>query len=139
MGPRALAVVARQGDGWEASHVAPAGLADRSARLDALLAEAGRPPAAVRRSVEVDVILAGSRAEQAAWTGRFAAERGVAPDHPVVRTALAGDADAVAARIGEYAAAGATDLMLGFADTPATAMLERFARDVVPRLSLPAR
>ena len=37
---------------------------------------------------------------------------------------------------GEYAAAGATDLMLGFADFPATGMLERFARDVTPQLGV---
>ena len=28
--------------------------------------------------------------------------------------------------------------MLGFADFPATGMLERFARDVLPRLATPA-
>lgn len=49
-------------------------------------------------------------------------------------TALVGNADAVTARIPEYARAGATDLMLGFADFLATGMLERFARDVLPRL-----
>jgi hypothetical protein len=47
----------------------------------------------------------------------------------------------VAARVLEYEAAGATDLMLGFVDFPATGMLERFARDVMPRVAAahPAR
>jgi alkanesulfonate monooxygenase SsuD/methylene tetrahydromethanopterin reductase-like flavin-dependent oxidoreductase (luciferase family) len=88
----------------------------------------------VRRSLETDVILTGSPAEHALWTGRFRAERGTAGGD-VLETALVGDADTVAARIVEYAAAGATDLMLGFADFPATGMLERFARDVAPRLA----
>jgi alkanesulfonate monooxygenase SsuD/methylene tetrahydromethanopterin reductase-like flavin-dependent oxidoreductase (luciferase family) len=139
MRPRALALTARRADGWEASFVTPAAFAALAARLDTLLVGAGRAPADVRRSVEVDVVVAGSRAEQQAWTRRFADERGVPAGHAIVETALAGDANAIAARIDEYAAAGATDLMLGFADTPETGMLERFAREVIPRLSPPRR
>ena len=135
MGPRALALTARRADGWEASYLSPAAFAALGARLDALLAAAGRHRADVRRSVELDVILAGSASERAALMHRFAAERGVAPGHVILDTALVGDAEAVAARIADYAAAGATDLMLGFVDFPATGMLERFAREVVPRLA----
>jgi alkanesulfonate monooxygenase SsuD/methylene tetrahydromethanopterin reductase-like flavin-dependent oxidoreductase (luciferase family) len=137
MGPRALALTARRADGWEASYVTPDGFATLSRRLDALLAAAGRPRRELRRSVEADVWLGVSSAERQAWARRFCAERGVDPGHAVLDTALAGAADAVAARALAYAAAGATDLMLGFADFPATAMLERFARDVLPRLATP--
>jgi alkanesulfonate monooxygenase SsuD/methylene tetrahydromethanopterin reductase-like flavin-dependent oxidoreductase (luciferase family) len=136
MGPRALALTARWADGWEASYVAPREFATLAARLDGALDAAGRPRADVRRSIEVDVILAGSERERQAWTRRFIDERPGPAGEAVVATALAGDADAVAARIGEYAAAGATDLMLGFADFPATGMLERFAAEVIPRLGL---
>ena len=135
MGPRALALTARQANGWEASYVTPADFAARSTRLDDLLVTAGRPRGEVRRSLETDVILAGSPQERAAWTARFCAERGVHGAHALLDTALVGDADTVAARVADYAAAGATDLMLGFADFPATGMLERFARDVAPRLA----
>jgi alkanesulfonate monooxygenase SsuD/methylene tetrahydromethanopterin reductase-like flavin-dependent oxidoreductase (luciferase family) len=134
MGPQALALAARRADGWEASYVTPADFAALAARLDGQLAAAGRRRDAVRRSVELDVILADSPRERDVWTRRFAAERGVTPGHAIVETALSGDAGAVAERIREYAAAGATDLMLGFADFPATDMLERFAREVFPRL-----
>jgi alkanesulfonate monooxygenase SsuD/methylene tetrahydromethanopterin reductase-like flavin-dependent oxidoreductase (luciferase family) len=138
MGPRALALTARRADGWEASYVTPAGFAALAARLDAELAVAGRPPGALRRSIEADVILADAPAEQAAWTGRFCAARRLEASDTVLDTALVGDAATVAARVTEYAAAGATDLMLGFADFPATGMLERFARDVLPRVAPPA-
>ena len=138
MGPRALALTARRADGWEASYVTPEGFAALSARLDGLLATAGRTGCELRRSVEADVWLGGSSAECQAWTRRFCAERGVEPGHALLDTVLAGEADAVAARALAYATAGATDLMLGFADFPATAMLERFARDVLPRLNGPA-
>jgi alkanesulfonate monooxygenase SsuD/methylene tetrahydromethanopterin reductase-like flavin-dependent oxidoreductase (luciferase family) len=138
MGPRALALTARRADGWEASFVTPADFAARSRRLDGLLAAAGRRVDDVRRSVEVDVVLAASPAEHAAWIGRFRAARGRGAD-AVLPTALVGDADAVVARVLEYADAGATDLMLGFADFPATGMLERFARDVAPRVAAAER
>jgi alkanesulfonate monooxygenase SsuD/methylene tetrahydromethanopterin reductase-like flavin-dependent oxidoreductase (luciferase family) len=138
MGPRALALAARRADGWEASYVTPATFATLGARLDAALAAAGRPAGAVRRSLEADVILVDSPGEQAAWTRRFCAARGLAPADALLDTALVGDAAAVAARVAEYAAAGVTDLMLGFADFPATGMLERFGRDVLPRLATTA-
>jgi alkanesulfonate monooxygenase SsuD/methylene tetrahydromethanopterin reductase-like flavin-dependent oxidoreductase (luciferase family) len=134
MGPQALALTARRADGWEASYVTPAGFAALASKLDGSLGAAGRRPEDVRRSVEVDVILADSPRERDDWGRRFAAERGVGPGHAIHQTALSGNPEAVAERVGEYAAAGATDLMLGFVDFPATGMLERFARDVLPRL-----
>jgi alkanesulfonate monooxygenase SsuD/methylene tetrahydromethanopterin reductase-like flavin-dependent oxidoreductase (luciferase family) len=134
MGPRALALTARRADGWEASYVTPDDFAAHAARLDGCLRAAGRCPGQVRRSIEADVILAGSPPEQAAWIARFRAERGARAADAVLTTALLGDAQAVALRVLQYAAAGATDLMLSFADFPATGMLERFARDVMPLL-----
>ena len=134
MRSRALALTARRADGWEASYVTPETFAALSARLDALLAIERRAPHAMRRSVEVDVIVAGAPAERAVWLQRFAAERG--RDAIALReTALIGDPEAVATQIRAYAQAGATDLMLGFVDFPATTMLERMAREVVPRLT----
>lgn len=132
MGPRALALTARRADGWEASYVTPAAFAALSQRLDSLLVVAGREPAAVRRSLEIDVILSDDGPERRARMRRFRQARGGAEG--VLDTALAGDADDVAARIGNYASAGVTDLMLGFSDFPDTGMLERFAREVMPRL-----
>jgi 2-methylisocitrate lyase-like PEP mutase family enzyme len=41
----------------------------------------------------------------------------------------------VLARARAYAEAGATDLMVGFADFPETTMLERFATRVLPALT----
>jgi len=134
MRPRALALTARRADGWEASYVTPEAFATLNAHLDAELAAQGRASGAVRRSVEVDVILDDAAAQRARWIERFVAERGGAAG-TLMDTALIGDAETVAARILAYARAGATDLMLGFVDFPATTMLERLAHDVVPRLA----
>jgi alkanesulfonate monooxygenase SsuD/methylene tetrahydromethanopterin reductase-like flavin-dependent oxidoreductase (luciferase family) len=135
MGPRALAVTARQADGWEASYVTPGGFGERWTRLQAELRAADRAPERMRRSVELDVLLAGSRTEGDALAEQFCAARGIDRSHPLLDTALHGDADAIAARVGEYAQAGATDLMLGLADFPSTAMLEAFAARVLPALA----
>jgi alkanesulfonate monooxygenase SsuD/methylene tetrahydromethanopterin reductase-like flavin-dependent oxidoreductase (luciferase family) len=128
MQPRALAMAARCADGWEASYVRPVAFAGLNRRFDDRLAEVGRRPQLVRRSVEVDVALVDSDAEASACRERFCAERGLAAGDPLLDTALIGDGERVAGRIAEYEAAGATDLMLGFVDFPATAMLERLAR-----------
>ena len=134
-GPQAMALVARVADGWEASFVTPPALASAGARLDALLGAAGRRRDAVRRSVELDAIVAGSAAERDSWIERFRAGRRLPVGHALLDAILAGEAPALVMRVAAYAAAGATDLMLGFADFPETAMLERFARDVLPALA----
>jgi alkanesulfonate monooxygenase SsuD/methylene tetrahydromethanopterin reductase-like flavin-dependent oxidoreductase (luciferase family) len=135
MGPRALALAARCANGWEASFLAPRAFAAAAARLDTALAAVGRAPGAVRRSLEVDVALGDSRDDTARAAEAFCARRGIARDHPLLETALVGDADAVRERARAYAGAGATDLMVGFADFPETGMLERFAARVLPALT----
>jgi alkanesulfonate monooxygenase SsuD/methylene tetrahydromethanopterin reductase-like flavin-dependent oxidoreductase (luciferase family) len=134
MSERALALVARQADGWEASYLAPAGFAARWRRLRRLLAAERRDPESVRRSIEVDVVLGRTPADAALALGRFCAARGIDQHHSLVATLLAGDATAVRQAASAYEAAGATDLMLGFADFPATGMLEVFAATVAPAL-----
>jgi alkanesulfonate monooxygenase SsuD/methylene tetrahydromethanopterin reductase-like flavin-dependent oxidoreductase (luciferase family) len=134
MGAAALATTARQADGWEASHLSPRDFGERWARLQTLTQAAGRVPAALRRSIELDVLLAASRIERDALVAQFCATRRIDRAHPLLRAALIGEPAAIAGRIAEYARAGATDLMLAFADFPATGMLEAFAAGVVPAL-----
>jgi len=131
MGRTALGVAARRASGWEASYLTPAAFGARWGRLRTLLEEAGRPWWDYRRSVELDVVLGGTEAEAHEARLRFCAERRIAPGDALFATALTGTAESVRARIAEYAAAGATDLMLGFADFPATGMLELFAERVL--------
>jgi alkanesulfonate monooxygenase SsuD/methylene tetrahydromethanopterin reductase-like flavin-dependent oxidoreductase (luciferase family) len=139
MGPRALGLVARRADGWEASYVTPAAFGERWRHLRRRLTAEGRAADALGRSVELDVALAPSAADAATLAAAFRAARGIATDHPVSGTLLAGGPDAIAARLAEYAEAGATDVMLGFTDFPSTRMLEAFAREVAPRLDALSR
>lgn len=135
MGRAALGVAARRADGWEASYLAPAAFEARWRAVQALLLREGRAPSALRRSVEVDVVLGRSRAAAEAARERFCAARAIDRRHPLLDAALVGTPDQIAETIGRYAAAGATDLMVGFADFPATDMLETFAERVLPALA----
>ena len=139
MGTRAIRLAARCADGWEASFVTPAAFAQANATVDAALARSGRPDAGLRRSVELDAAPTASPADAAAALEHFRARRGLVSEHPLLDTALLGDRAAIVARVAAYAAAGATDLMLGFTDFPETTMLERFAACVLPALTTAPR
>jgi alkanesulfonate monooxygenase SsuD/methylene tetrahydromethanopterin reductase-like flavin-dependent oxidoreductase (luciferase family) len=132
--PHALGLVARAADGWEASYVTPQTFAAMWTALERRLAERGRAARDLRRSVELDVVLCASPQQADRALEDFCAARGIARGHTVAESVLAGEGQAVAGRIREYAAAGVTDLMLGFADFPSTRMLEAFAAEVFPRL-----
>jgi len=131
MGPAALDVAARCASGWEASYLTPTAFGARWGRVRTVLEAAGRPWWNYRRSVELDVVLGLTASDADAALRRFCAARGIEPTDALLAQALAGTADAVRARVAEYAAAGVTDLMLGFADFPATGMLELFAERVL--------
>jgi len=136
MRPSALALAARVADGWEASYVTPDAFARRWCRVQRDLAEIGRGPASIARSVELDVALAESPGAARRALADFCAARGIGDDHPLAATVLAGEPEAVATRIVQYAAAGATDLMLSFTDFPSPHMADLFARRVRPRVDL---
>jgi alkanesulfonate monooxygenase SsuD/methylene tetrahydromethanopterin reductase-like flavin-dependent oxidoreductase (luciferase family) len=130
MGPAALGVAARAA-GWEASYVTPTAFGERWQRLRSALEAAGRPWWDYRRSVEADVVLGLTDAEADEALAAFCAARGIGARDPLLASALIGTPDGVRARVAEYAAAGATDLMLGFADFPSTRMTELFAERVL--------
>jgi alkanesulfonate monooxygenase SsuD/methylene tetrahydromethanopterin reductase-like flavin-dependent oxidoreductase (luciferase family) len=135
MGPRALALVARAAQGWEASYLTPDALAARWSRVERLLAAAGRASESLRRSVEADVVIGRHGAEVRQELERFLGLRGLARGHGLLETALVGEPAAVREQIGRFSRADATDLMVGFSDFPDTAMLELFAETVLPSLA----
>ena len=129
---RVVRVAAQRAAGWEASYLTPAAFGERWSRLRTLLEREGRPSWEYRRSVELDVVLGLTDAEMEDELRRLCAARAIERRDALLEAALVGTADTVAARIAQYAAAGATDLMLGFADFPATRMVEIFAERVRP-------
>lgn len=131
MGPAALACTARCADGWEASYLTPAGFASRWHRLSQRLRAEGGEVETFPRSVELDAVVSPAGNALESSLDRFCAARRIPRAHPLLDTVLAGDGAAIARRMADYEAAGATDLMLGFADFPSTGMLEAFAATVL--------
>jgi len=132
MGDRMLALTAELADGWEASYLAPAAFAEKLKRLAEHCQTTGRDVGQIRRSVEVDVVVALKPTEVEATTRLFLESRGLADGHPLLETALIGDPAQCRDRILQYRHAGVTDFTLSFADFPSRAMLRLFAEQVRP-------
>jgi alkanesulfonate monooxygenase SsuD/methylene tetrahydromethanopterin reductase-like flavin-dependent oxidoreductase (luciferase family) len=132
MGDRMLALVAELADGWEASYLTPATFAEKLTRLAEHCQTTGRDVGQIRRSGEVDVVLALKPTEVKATTRLFLESRGLADGHPQLETARIGDPARCRDRILQYRNAGVTDFTLSFADFPAREMLRLFAEQVRP-------
>ena len=132
MGDRMLALAAELADGWEASYLTPATFAEKLKRLAEHCQTTGRDVGQIRRSVEVDVVVALKPTEVEATTRLFLQSRGLADGHPLLETALIGDPAQCRDRILEYRDAGVTDFTLSFTDFPAAEMLRLFAEQVRP-------
>jgi len=132
MGDRMLALVAELTDGWEASYLTPATFAEKLKCLAEHCETTGRDVGQIRRSVEVDVVVAPKPTEVEATTRLFLQSRGLADGHPLLETALIGDPTHCRDRILQYRDAGVTDFTLSFADFPAGEMLRLFAEQVRP-------
>jgi alkanesulfonate monooxygenase SsuD/methylene tetrahydromethanopterin reductase-like flavin-dependent oxidoreductase (luciferase family) len=141
-GPRrTLPLVARYADIWNAQVVTPAELRERSALLDDLLAQAGRQPEAVRRTMNIWVICGRTLEELADRVRPFR----VFPDYAELpldallaelRTwpAIIGSPDEVVEQIRTYGATGITELSVQWPGLDDIEGLQVLAREVMPRL-----
>jgi alkanesulfonate monooxygenase SsuD/methylene tetrahydromethanopterin reductase-like flavin-dependent oxidoreductase (luciferase family) len=144
-GPRrTLPLVARHAEVWNAQVVTPAELGDRSALLDALLVQAGRHPAAVRRTMNMWVICGRTPEELADRVQPFRVFPEYA-DLPLdallteLRTwpAIIGSPDEVVEQIRAYGAAGITELSVQWPGLDDIQGLQMLASEVMPRLQSP--
>lgn len=152
--PAFLAVVAEHADGWNSVPASPAGFAAKWAQVAAACAAQGRDAQELTRSLEIQILVAPTRAavrEQlrriaalplspripanAAVTAYLEGTPAAAPPLPpeIGATWLIGTPDEINAQIAAYAALGVSHLMLWFADFPATDGLRLFADAVIPQ------
>jgi alkanesulfonate monooxygenase SsuD/methylene tetrahydromethanopterin reductase-like flavin-dependent oxidoreductase (luciferase family) len=96
----------------------------KSHQLDALCREHGRDPATLHRSKLISLHLLDSRAE---------AEK--IPDQEAQSRALIGDAESIVEQVNRWAAIGVDHLHFYTPRPMNRPMLERFARDVMPRFA----
>jgi alkanesulfonate monooxygenase SsuD/methylene tetrahydromethanopterin reductase-like flavin-dependent oxidoreductase (luciferase family) len=131
-GRAVLPLVARYADEWNVGFVNPAQYVALNGRLDQLLAEQGREPGAVRRSVMLGVVF--GRGEEAVRThaAQRARDWGVTEDALPSQGFVVGQGGAIAEQLRAYADAGAQRVMLQWLDMDDIDGLASLARDVLP-------
>jgi alkanesulfonate monooxygenase SsuD/methylene tetrahydromethanopterin reductase-like flavin-dependent oxidoreductase (luciferase family) len=147
--PAMLRACARLGQGWNTTPVSVAGLRGHLTELKRACAAAGRDPATLTKSLEIQVLIAPDRDGLRGRLRAIAAldPDGAAPD-PALAAFIAGTIDAppaalrettlvgtpaeVTAQLREYADAGIDHVMLWFLDAPSAAGLTLFAEQVFP-------
>lgn len=140
---RTLPLAARYATIWNGVYLTPEAFAERNARLNELLAEQGREPGSLRRTMMGGLYFA---RDNAALERKLSGIRQRTPEYADLpldqltatlrkeRTLFTGSADEVVAQIGTYAAAGAEELMLQWLDLDDIDGLRAFAEQVLPRV-----
>lgn len=142
-GPRrTLPLVARYAAIWSAQQLPPEGVRERSARLDALLREEGRPPTAVKRTLIAPVICGRTTTD---LEERVRGMARILPPMPLdallglLRSqfnAIVGTPEEVAAQIRAYGIAGIEELMVNWFTMEDIDGLRLLAEEVLPRVTL---
>ena len=149
-----LNIVARYADGWNSVPVAPDEYRQKWSRVADAFRRAGRDPEVVTRSLEIQVLIAPTRArvreilEECAALApapRFVANpdvvthlRDAPKDGPPLPTDVAskwiiGTPDEVDAQLRAFATEGVSHIMFWFADFPSHDGMRLFAEEVMPR------
>jgi F420-dependent oxidoreductase-like protein len=129
-GPRrTLPLVAHYADEWNAVGLALDGFQERSARLDDLLATAGRAPESVKRTIMTRGQIGRNDADLASQADAetIATRR--------ARGAVIGTPNEIVEQLGRYAEAGVNGVQLQWFDMDDIGGLELFASTVLPQLA----
>jgi F420-dependent oxidoreductase-like protein len=127
-GPRrTLPLVARFADAWNAFYQTPADFADLSARLDALLEDAGRPPEDVHRSLMTGLVFGRDRQE---LTAKLAARDRAAEDLRGIGV-IVGTPEEIPEQLDALARVGVQRVMLQWFDMDDLDGLAAFAEAVL--------
>ena len=130
---RTLALAARYAREWNAVFIPPAELARLNARLDELLAQHGRQPGEVRRSLMTGCVFGRDDGEvQRKVEARTRGQRSA--DELRQRGLVVGTAGQVVEQCARLAEAGAQRLMLQWLDLDDVDGLEALAKEVLPQL-----
>jgi alkanesulfonate monooxygenase SsuD/methylene tetrahydromethanopterin reductase-like flavin-dependent oxidoreductase (luciferase family) len=133
-GERTMRLAARYADEWNMYAPTYDTFPLLRARFDRYVAQAGRPPGSVRRTLHMPFSVAGTAREvQALWRREF---RGAAQVEKLVDTGavVSGTVDEVVGQLRRYVAAGADGFVLGLEPPFDPTTLTLLAREVVPAI-----
>jgi F420-dependent oxidoreductase-like protein len=125
---KTLPLVAKYADEWNGVYITVDGYRERVALLDELLAQEGRAPSTLKRSLMTQVVFGSDDAEVQA---KLAASPEPA-DKLLEWNRIVGTPSQVIDQIGRYVEAGVERFMLMWIDQDDIDGLERMARDVLP-------
>jgi F420-dependent oxidoreductase-like protein len=126
---RTLPLVAKYADEWNAVYATPQKVRELSAKLDELLANEGRKPSDVRRTLMHRVIIGTNEAQLKSKLD------GLDIDDLRERAVIFGTPSEVVEQIGAFAEAGAVRLMAQWLDQDDVEGLELLAAEVLPQLN----
>jgi len=130
-GERAMGVVARQADGWNAAFLSPETWGGRNRLLSELVEQEGRDLAAIRRSVNVGLALVETEAVAAAKRFRLGEQFGPLADH-VAQRSLLNTPQQMIDRVKTYQKAETDMVVVALRSPFDLKSFELFARDVLP-------
>lgn len=125
---RTLPLVVKYADEWNTFRIPLEQVAGMSARLNELMAQAGRDPASLRRSMMIGVVFGRSEAEVQARMGGASFET-------LREKNLVGTPNQIVDQIGEYQRLGIQRMILQWFDADDLDLLEQIATSVLPQLS----
>jgi len=106
-------IAAKYADIWEASYLSPDQFTELNAEFTSISAEFGRN---VKRSIELDVIVADSDSDLKYKEQLFAMERGPNVYQQILQNGLVGKPDRIVEKVKEYVDAGIEQFFLAFQD-----------------------
>lgn len=124
---KTMGIAAKYADIWEASYISPEKFKALNAQFNIIAKEFGRD---VKRSIELDVIIADSDSDVKYKEQMFAMERGPNVLNQILEGGLVGKPDIVAERVREYIDAGVDQFFLAFQDPFDAKALELFIQAV---------
>jgi alkanesulfonate monooxygenase SsuD/methylene tetrahydromethanopterin reductase-like flavin-dependent oxidoreductase (luciferase family) len=122
-----MRMAAKYADIWEVSYISPEKFKELNDHFSSITKEFNR---SIRRSIELDVIIADSDSDLKYKEQMFAMERGPNVYHQILQNGLVGKPDRIAERVKEYVDAGVEQFFLAFQDPFDKKALELFIKAV---------
>jgi alkanesulfonate monooxygenase SsuD/methylene tetrahydromethanopterin reductase-like flavin-dependent oxidoreductase (luciferase family) len=130
-----MQIAAKYADVWESSYITPEQFVSLNKKLEDIIKSEqsnnnnnnnNTDRKTIKKSIELDVIIADTDSDLEYKKRTFAMERGLGSAHLILKHGLAGKTDRIAERLGTYMDAGVNQFFLVFQDPFDSRALESF-------------